>query len=52
MNRKDNGYGNTHRTAAVQELRRSGAAGKHGDRRLKRQNTRAAQKAKALSEYR
>ena len=47
---KDNG--NAHRTAAVQELRRSGASGKHGDRRLKRVKTRAAQKSRAVSEYR
>lgn len=44
--------GNTHRTLAVQELRRSGASGKHGDRRLKRQKTRASVKARAVSEYR
>lgn len=46
---------NNHRTAAqvrgTQELRRSGAAGKHGDRRLKRQKTRGAQKMRALKEY-
>jgi hypothetical protein len=46
---------NNHKTAgqvrATQELRRSGAAGKHGDRRLKRQKTRATQKARALREY-
>jgi hypothetical protein len=50
MNR--NNGGNAARTAKVQELRRSGAAGKHGDSRLKRQKTRGAVKAKALSEYR
>jgi hypothetical protein len=32
------------------ELRRSGAAGKHGDRRTKRLKTRAARKAAALRE--
>jgi hypothetical protein len=46
---------NTHKTAeqvqATQQLRRSGAAGKHGDRRLKRQKTRGARKAHALKEY-
>ena len=47
---KDNG--NTHRTLAVQELRRSGASGKHGDRRTKRVRTRSAQKARSVSEYR
>lgn len=36
---------------ATQNLRRSGAAGKHGDRRLKRQKTRGAQKTRALKEY-
>lgn len=35
--------------AAVQDRRRSGAAGTHGDRRLKRQKTRAAQRRAALS---
>lgn len=34
----------------VQELRRSGAAGKHGDRRLKRLRARGAQKRAALRE--
>jgi hypothetical protein len=36
------------RVTAVQERRRSGAAGKHGDRRTKRLRTRAARKAQAL----
>ena len=49
MNRKS---GNAARTAAVQELRRSGASGKHGDRRLKRVKTRAAAERRAVSEYR
>ena len=44
-----------HKTpAAVQRtegLRRSGAAGKHGDRRQKRLKTRGAQKARAMKEY-
>lgn len=40
--------GNAARTAHVQGLRRSGAAGKHGDRRTKRLRTRAARKAAAL----
>ncbi len=40
--------GNAARVAAVQGLRRSGAAGKHGDRRLKRQKTRAAAKRAAM----
>ncbi len=38
------------RTIAVQERRRSGAAGKHGDRRLKRLRTRSALKRAALRE--
>ncbi len=41
---------NVKRTRAVQELRRSGAAGKHGDRRLKRLRTRAALKRAAVRE--
>lgn len=44
-----------HRTEAqiraTQERRRSGAAGKHGDRRTKRLKTRGAQKARAMREY-
>jgi hypothetical protein len=35
----------------VQELRRSGAAGKHGDRRLKRQRTRSSKKARAMRDW-
>lgn len=35
----------------MQELRRSGAAGIHGDRRTKRNRTRAAQKRSALKEW-
>ena len=46
---------NNHKTAgqvrATQNLRRSGAAGKHGDRRQKRLKTRGAQKARALKEF-
>lgn len=38
------------RVEAVQELRRSGAAGKHGDRRTKRNRTRAAKKRTAIRE--
>lgn len=34
------------------ELRRSGAAGKHGDRRTKRLRTRSAQKRAALKDWR
>lgn len=33
------------------ELRRSGAAGKHGDRRTKRLKTRGARKSAALKEW-
>jgi hypothetical protein len=46
-----NAKGNTFRVERVQDLRKSGAAGTHGDRRLKRQKTRAAQKRAALKEY-
>ena len=46
---------NSHKTAAqvraTENLRRSGAAGKHGDRRTKRLKTRAAQKRAHLKEY-
>lgn len=35
----------------MQELRRSGAAGTHGDRRTKRNRTRSARKASALKEW-
>jgi len=34
------------------ELRRSGAAGKHGDRRIKRLRDRSSQKRHAISEQR
>jgi hypothetical protein len=36
---------------AMQELRRSGAAGKHADRRSKRVRTRGAAKARAMREW-
>lgn len=36
---------------ATQELRRSGASGKHGDRRLKRNKTRGTQKRAAMKEF-
>lgn len=39
------------RTQAVQDRRRSNAAGAHGDRRTKRLRTRAARKAAALKEW-
>ena len=39
------------RVQARQELRRSGAAGIHADKRGKRARTRQAQKARALREY-
>lgn len=35
----------------MQELRRSGAAGKHKDKRTKRSRTRSAAKAHALREW-
>lgn len=35
---------------AVQELRRSGAAGTHGDRRTKRNRTRGAQRRNSIRE--
>ena len=35
----------------LQELRRSGAAGKHADRRTKRTRTRGAAKARALKDW-
>lgn len=44
--------GNGARVAAVQERRRSGAAGTHGDRRVKRLKTRASVKRAAVAEYR
>ena len=44
-----------HKTAAqvqaTQLLRRSGAAGKHDDRRTRRNRTRGAQKARAIKEF-
>jgi len=40
-----------HQVRKTEELRRSGAAGAHGDRRLKRQKTRACKKRAALKEY-
>lgn len=40
------------RTAAVIERKRSGAAGRHGDRRLKRKRTRGAAKRQALKDWR
>ncbi len=43
--------GNKARVTAVQNLRRSGAAGTHGDRRTKRLRTRAARKAAAVREW-
>lgn len=43
---------NKDRVVAVQERRRSGAAGKHGDRRLKRQRDRGAAKRRAIFESR
>lgn len=43
--------GNKARVKAVLNLRRSGAAGAHGDRRTKRVRTRAARKAAALKEW-
>lgn len=39
------------RVTAVQERRRSGAAGAHRDRRTKRVRTRAARKAAAIKEW-
>jgi hypothetical protein len=35
----------------LQELRRSGAAGKHADKRSKRTRTRGAQRARALADW-
>lgn len=37
--------------AAMRELRRSGAAGTHEDKREKRARTRDAQKRKAMKDY-
>jgi len=42
----------TERLRAIQDRRRSGAAGKHTDRRQRRQHTRSAQKGRAIAEYR
>lgn len=39
------------RLRSIQERRRSGAAGKHADRRARRARTRAAFKARALKEH-
>jgi len=39
------------KVAQVQDLRRSGAAGKHGDRRTKRNRTRGAQKRSAMRDW-
>ncbi len=36
------------RVQGIQELRRSGAAGKHADKRMKRKRTRASQMRAAL----
>lgn len=49
--RKNKGQANPERAAAVQELRRSGASGKHADRRTKRLRTRDAQKRNAMKEW-
>lgn len=38
------------RVRAVIELRRSGAAGKHGDRRTKRRRDRSTQRRRAIEE--
>jgi hypothetical protein len=46
-----NNYKTDEQVRRTNELRRSGAAGKHGDRRLKRQKTRAAQRRAAMKEY-
>ena len=43
---------NAARVTAVQDRRRSNAAGSHGDRRTKRLKTRAARKRAALKEWR
>lgn len=42
--------GNEALMRAVQDLRRSGAAGTHGDRRTKRNRDRGAQKRNAIRE--
>lgn len=38
-------------TRAVQERRRSNAAGRHADRRTRRNRTRSAQKRRAITEH-
>jgi hypothetical protein len=43
---------NPSKTRVVQELRRSGAASKHADRRTKRKRARSAAQAAALDEER
>lgn len=45
---------NTDKSAGqrLQELRRSGAAGKHGDRRTKRNRDRGSQQRRAIAEAR
>ncbi len=48
MNGSKNRVAQVHKT---QNLRRSGAAGVHGDRRTKRVRTRAAQKSRALRDW-
>ena len=45
------GVGNKDYAVAMVELRRSGAAGKHADKRTKRMKTRAARKSAALREW-
>ena len=49
---QDTGKMDAERVRARQERRRSGAAGKHADRRTKRKRTRNAQKRAALADYR
>lgn len=41
---------NTARVAAIQNLRASGAAGSHGDRRTKRLRTRSSQNRQAIED--
>jgi hypothetical protein len=51
----DGGYATfvqSHRVAADQERRRSGAAGPHADRRTRRQRDRGAQRRAAVAEAR
>lgn len=40
------------RLQSIQDRRRSSAAGKHGDRRTRRNRTRGATRARAISEQR